>query len=54
MGILPATFLRRAPRLPVSSAHRRPFQHRDKKGPANCRAFSNRKVPSLGRFLFDD
>jgi hypothetical protein len=41
MGILPVGFLRRPPPLPIFSARRRPFEHRDKKGPAECRAFAS-------------
>jgi hypothetical protein len=58
MGILPTGFWADGARLPNFSVHRGPFRHRDKKGPAICRAFSDSnflgsEVPILGRFLLD-
>jgi hypothetical protein len=41
MGILPASFFAPTGMADDFFVHRGPFEHRDKKGPAICRAFSN-------------
>ena len=40
-GYFAGRIFARPPPLPIFSARRRPFEHRDKKGPAECRAFAS-------------